>query len=146
MTATSYVRADKDELVIDVTGADPASTQTASVDLQSGRHTGAAANGAIGTLSRDVGRQRDYSGGNPSFGGGSGQTFGSLAALTAGARNVAASATDGGTDQSQFTRTRTGPSGSWSARRTGSAATRRRRPPASSAATRGAATRRPRRT
>src|SRR3954471_22067377 len=37
MTATTYVRADKDELVVDVTGADPASAQTATIDLQAGR-------------------------------------------------------------------------------------------------------------
>jgi hypothetical protein len=92
MTATTYVRADKDEIVVDVTGADPSSTQTATVDLQSGRHPTAAANGAIGTLAETWVDDANYSGGNPSGGGGSGQTFGSLAALTAGGRNVAASA------------------------------------------------------
>ena len=43
MTARIYVRADSDELVVDVTGADPASTQTATVTLWSGRSPQAAA-------------------------------------------------------------------------------------------------------
>ena len=43
MTATSYVRADKDELIVDVTGADPNRTQTARIDLQNGRNPTAGA-------------------------------------------------------------------------------------------------------
>src|SRR6266568_3389664 len=50
MTATVYVRADKDELVVDVTGADPAVAQTAQLGLWSGRSPQAAASGAIATL------------------------------------------------------------------------------------------------
>ena len=62
MTATTYVRADKDEIVVDVTGADPAAAQTASVDLRSGRHPTAAANGAIGALA-ETWVDTNYSGG-----------------------------------------------------------------------------------
>ena len=58
MTATTYVRADKDELVVDVTGADPNSTQTARINLQSGRNPTAGADGAIATTGRDVGGHR----------------------------------------------------------------------------------------
>jgi hypothetical protein len=50
MTATTLVRADKDELIVDVTGADPSSTQTARINLQSGRNPTAGASGAIARL------------------------------------------------------------------------------------------------
>ena len=79
MTATTYVRADKDELVIDVTGADPNSTQTARINLQNGRNPTAGADGAIARLAEtwvDTGSST----------GGTGKTFGSLAAVTAGGR------------------------------------------------------------
>jgi hypothetical protein len=92
MTATTYVRADKDEMVIDVTGADPSLAQTAQVNLQSGRHPVAAANGAVATLAEtwiDT----------ASFAGGTHNTYGSLAALTAGGREVAASTVDANTIQ-----------------------------------------------
>jgi len=91
MTATTYVRADKDELVVDVTGADPASAQTATIDLQSGRNATPAASGAIATLAETWVDDATYTGPNKSGGAGSGKTFGSLAALTAGGRNVTAS-------------------------------------------------------
>ena len=81
MTATTYVRADKDELVVDVTGADPNTTQTARINLQSGRNPTAGANGAIARLAEtwvDTG----------SATGGTGKTFGTLAAVTAGGREV----------------------------------------------------------
>jgi hypothetical protein len=83
MTARAYVRADSDELVVDVTGADPGSTQTATVSLWSTRSPQAQASGAIGTLSESWTDSTSL--------GGSNQRFGSLAALTAGGRNVAAS-------------------------------------------------------
>jgi hypothetical protein len=85
MTATIYLRADKDELVVDVTGANPASTQTAAVNLWSGRSPQAAASGAIATLAETLVDNAPTTG--------SGQTFGSLAAVTAGGRNVVASVT-----------------------------------------------------
>ncbi|HEX4221204.1 MAG TPA: hypothetical protein VHZ97_02445, partial [Pseudonocardiaceae bacterium] len=50
MTAQIYLRADKDELVVDVSGADPNSTQTAQGALWSGRSPQAASTGGIGTL------------------------------------------------------------------------------------------------
>jgi hypothetical protein len=96
MTATTYVRADKDELVIDVTGADPNSTQTARINLQNGRNPTAGASGPIARLAEtwvDTG----------SFTGGTGKTFGSLAAVTAGGRNVTSSVVDARTAQVSFT-------------------------------------------
>src|SRR3954447_6155929 len=93
MTATTYVRADKDEIVVDVTGADPASTQTASGTRQSGRHPTGAASGSTATLA-ETWVDDGTSGGNKSAGGGTGKTFGSLAALTAGGRSVTASTPD----------------------------------------------------
>src|SRR3954447_25361705 len=70
MTATTYVRADKDELVVDVTGADPASAQTAQVNLQAGRTPQAGSSNGIARLAEtwvDTG----------SASGGTGKTFGS---------------------------------------------------------------------
>ena len=58
MTATTYVRADKDQLVIDVTGADPNSTQTARMNLQSGRNPTAGAERRDRPPRRDVGGHR----------------------------------------------------------------------------------------
>jgi hypothetical protein len=87
MTARIYVRADSDELVVDVTGADPASSQTATVELWSPRSPQAQASGAIATLSETWADNTNL--------GGSRQTFGSLAALTAGGRSVQASANAG---------------------------------------------------
>ncbi|HEY7265137.1 MAG TPA: hypothetical protein VH589_27105 [Trebonia sp.] len=85
MTATAYVRAGTDELVVDVTGADPGVAQTAELNLWAPRTPQAAASGADGLLAQtwtDTGRP-----------GSTGQTFGSLAAVTAGGRDVQASAT-----------------------------------------------------
>src|SRR4051812_8641718 len=95
MTATTYVRADKDELIVDVTGADPASTQTARINLQSGRNPTAGAGGAIARLAEtwvDTG----------SASGGTGKTFGSLAAITAGGQNVTTSVVDARTVEVAF--------------------------------------------
>jgi hypothetical protein len=83
LTLTAYLRADTAELVVNVTGADPNSAQTAQVALWSGRSPSAQASGAIATLAETW---VDNSGS-----GASGQTFGSLAAVTAGGRNVVAS-------------------------------------------------------
>src|SRR5262249_6632811 len=95
MTATTYVRADKDEIVVDVTGADPNTTQTARINLQSGRNPTAGANGAIARLAEtwvDTG----------SFSGGTGKTFGSLAALTAGGRDITTRVVDARTIEVSF--------------------------------------------
>jgi hypothetical protein len=81
MTATSYVLQNKDELVVDVTGANVSTTYTAQIQLWSGRSPAASASGAFATLSETW-----TDGGSA----GSGQTFGTLAGLTASGRNVAA--------------------------------------------------------
>lgn len=86
MTATTYVRTDTDQLVIDVTGADPAVPQTARLHLWQPRTPTAAASGTIGTLSQTW---QDAT--QP---GASGQTFGALAALTGVGRGVHASVVD----------------------------------------------------
>jgi len=95
MSATIYVRADKDELVVDVTGANPATAQTATISLWSGRSPTAAASGAIATLAET------WADNIPTTG--SGQTFGSLAALTAGGRSVTASVVNSSTVRVSFT-------------------------------------------
>ncbi|MFC1417987.1 glycosyl hydrolase family 95 catalytic domain-containing protein [Streptacidiphilus cavernicola] len=94
MTAKVWVASNKDELVVDVTGADPAGTQTATVHLWSGRSPSAAVSGSVATLAETW---VDNSGS-----GASGQTFGSLAAITAGGRNVSASVVDSTSVQVSF--------------------------------------------
>ena len=79
----AWVSSAKDELIIDVTGASPTQAQTASINLWSGRNPTAAVSGNTGTLAETW---VDNSGN-----GASGQTFGSLSAITAGGRNVKAS-------------------------------------------------------
>jgi hypothetical protein len=95
MSASVYILHNKDELVVDVSGADPNSTQTAQVQLWTGRSPTASANGAIATLAETW---MDNNGN-----GVSGQTFGSLAGITAGGRNVKASVVDASTIQVSFT-------------------------------------------
>jgi Bacterial Ig-like domain/Domain of unknown function (DUF5703) len=80
MTLKAWVAKGKDELVIDVTGAKPGTTETASINLWSGRNPTAAVSGTVGTLAETW---KD-----DSEAGSSGQTFGSLAAITAGGRDV----------------------------------------------------------
>src|SRR4051812_20252282 len=73
MTATAYVSAGRDELVVDVTGADPAVAQTARLRLWQPRTPAVRVAGAIGSLSQtwtDTGRP-----------GSSGETFGAMAAV-----------------------------------------------------------------
>ena len=86
MTAKAYVKASSDELVVDVTGADPNAVQTADVHLWQPRTPAVSADGAVGALSQtwqDVNRP-----------GASGQTFGAMAAVTAGGSDVQASTVD----------------------------------------------------
>ncbi len=97
MTATTYVSADKDVLVVDVTGADPQAMQTAQVNLQAGRNPQAGADGPIARLA-ETWVDNDPAAG----GGGSGETFGSLAAITAAGRDVAASVVDQRTARVSF--------------------------------------------
>jgi hypothetical protein len=94
MTLTAYVRADSAELVVDVTGADPGSSQTAQVKLWSPRNPSAQVSGSVATLSETW---TDCCGG-----GTSGQTFGTLAGVSAGGRNVRASTPDSRTAQVSF--------------------------------------------
>jgi alpha-L-fucosidase 2 len=83
MTATSYVRADKDEFVIDVTGADPTKEETVELRLWKPRNPHIMVAGQIAVLS-DTWEDDNQPGA-------SGQTFGTLAALTVGGRQVRAS-------------------------------------------------------
>jgi len=93
MTAQIYVQADTDMLVVDVTGADPNSLQTAQVTLWSERSPVAGASGAIGTLAETWTDNQTA---------GTGATYGSLAAVTGGGRNVAASTVDSQTVKVSF--------------------------------------------
>jgi hypothetical protein len=86
MTAKVYVDAMSDELVVDVTGADPHTTQTADLHLWQPRTPTATADGSVGALAQtwqDVDRP-----------GASGETFGAMAAVTAGGEDVHASVVD----------------------------------------------------
>ena len=82
MTLKAWVPAGKDELVVDVTGADPATQQTATLSLWSGRTPSAAASGAVGSLAQTWVDNSQT--------GSSGQTFGAMAAVTAGGQGVSA--------------------------------------------------------
>jgi hypothetical protein len=95
MTLRAWVPAAKDELIVDVTGANPDATQTATVNLWSGRSPAASASGSVGALAETWvdNSQNGYSG----------QTFGTLAAITAGARNVSASVVNSTEVQVSFT-------------------------------------------
>ncbi|GAB2581816.1 fascin domain-containing protein [Kribbella endophytica] len=94
MTLTAFIRADAQQLVVDVTGADPNATQTAQVKLWSPRTPTARASGSVAALAETW---VDNSGA-----GASGRTFGSLAGLTAGGRNVVASTPNALTGQVAF--------------------------------------------
>jgi len=94
MTLTAYVRADTAQLVVDVTGADPAGTQTAQVQLWSSRSPTATASGSVATLSQTWT--------DSTATGASGQTFGTMAGISAGGRNVTASTPDSRTAQVSF--------------------------------------------
>jgi len=83
MTMQAWVPAGKDELIVNVTGANPGTQQTATLSLWSGRSPTAVASGAIGSLAQTWV--------DSSQTGASGQTFGAMAAITAGGQNVSAS-------------------------------------------------------
>jgi hypothetical protein len=93
MTATVFVRADAQEVVVDVTGADPNSMQTAQLKLWTGRSPKTSAANAIGTLS-ETWQDNDMAGSN--------KAFGTMAAVTAGGRNATASVVDPLTVQVAF--------------------------------------------
>ena len=94
MTLKAWVASGKDELIVDVTGANPANTQTATVGLWTGRSPAAAVSGSIGTLAETW---VDNSEQEPSN-----KTFGSLAAITAGGLNVTASVVNSTSVQVSF--------------------------------------------
>jgi Bacterial Ig-like domain len=83
MSMQAWVSTSKDELIVDVSGANPNVTQTASINLWSGRNPTAAVSGDIGTLAETWVDNSEAGAG--------GQTFGSLAAITAGGRGVSVS-------------------------------------------------------
>ena len=96
MTATTYVRADKDELIVDVTGADPNShadrAHQPAERAATPRPARAAPSPRLAETWVDTG----------SASGGTGKTFGCLAALTAGGRNVTATVVDARTVEVSF--------------------------------------------
>jgi hypothetical protein len=100
MTAVVFLRQDKDEMVIDVTGADPTKPQTAQINLQaSGRSPTASANGAFATLAETfVDNAATANAGELT----SGQSFGSLAGITAEGQNVIATVVNATTVQLSF--------------------------------------------
>ena len=82
MTMQAWVPAGKDELIVNVTGANPSTQETADLHLWSGRSPTAAASGAIGSLAQTWADNSQT--------GNSGQTFGAMSAITAGGTNVTA--------------------------------------------------------
>ena len=80
MTARVYVRSDADELIVDVSGADPGSMQTAQVGLWDGRQPHAQVADSLGLLAETWTDTADP--------GGSGEQFGSLAVISAAGQNV----------------------------------------------------------
>lgn len=82
MTMHAWVPAGKDELIVDVTGANPGARQTATLNLWSGRSPATAASGAIGSLAQTWVDNAQT--------GNSGKTFGAMVAITAGGQNVSA--------------------------------------------------------
>jgi alpha-L-fucosidase 2 len=86
MTATAFVEPDQDTLVVEVTGANPDKAQTAVLKLWAPRTPHAIADGRAGLL-----REAWVDDKHP---GASGRAFGSLCAITAEGRAVAAAVTD----------------------------------------------------
>jgi hypothetical protein len=83
MSMQAWVPAGKDELIVNVTGANPGTQETATLNLWSGRSPATAASGAVGSLAQTWVDNSQT--------GNSGQTFGAMAAVTAGGQNVTAS-------------------------------------------------------
>jgi hypothetical protein len=95
MTMQAWVPAGKDELIVNVTGANPGTQETADLHLWSGRSPTAAASGAIGSLAQTWVDNSQT--------GNSGQTFGAMSAITAGGTNVTASVVNSTEVQVSFT-------------------------------------------
>ena len=83
MTLQAWVPANKDELVVEVTGAQPNAAESATLNLWSGRTPTTSASGAYAAFSQTWV--------DNSQSGSSGQTFGAMAAITAGGQNVTGS-------------------------------------------------------
>ena len=83
VTLQAWVPANKDELVVEVTGVAPGAAETANLSLWSGRSPTASASGGYGALAQTWVDNAQS--------GSSGQTFGAMSAITAGGQNVSAS-------------------------------------------------------
>lgn len=86
LTVDTYVRADADEFVVDVSGADPDEPQTARLKLWSGRSPEARVDGTTAMLAETWTDDRGE--------GSTGDPYGSLAAVTAAGRDVTATVDD----------------------------------------------------
>jgi len=86
ITLNAWVPEGKDELVVDVSGVNPSTQQSATLSLWSGRSPSATASGAYASLAQTW--QDNAQTGN------SGQTFGAMSTITAGGQNVSASVVD----------------------------------------------------
>ncbi len=87
MTLQAWVPAGKDELVVNVTGANPGTQQTATLNLWSGRTPNTTSSGAYSAF--------DQTWVDNSQTGFSNQTFGTMAAITAGGANVSGAVVNG---------------------------------------------------
>lgn len=94
MTATTYVRADSDTLVVDVTGADPGTVQDVDLRLWAPRTPTAFTGGDMAGLAETWLDNTEA--------GATGATFGSLAAVSAVGRGVRASVVDSRTVRVSF--------------------------------------------
>jgi hypothetical protein len=83
ITMNAWVPAGKDELIVDVTGVDASTQQSATLSLWDGWAPGTSAVGGYGALAQTW---VDNAANGPS-----GETFGAMAAMTAGGRDVSAS-------------------------------------------------------
>jgi hypothetical protein len=83
ITVNAWVPEAKDELIVDVSGVNPSTAQTATLSLWSGRAPTASTSGAYGSLAQTWV--------DNSQSGSSGQTFGAMSTITAGGQNVTAS-------------------------------------------------------
>ena len=83
LTLQAWVPEGKDELIVDVTGAAANAAETATLNLWSGRSPTATSSGGYGALAQTWADNAQT--------GDSGQTFGAMAAITAGGQNVTGS-------------------------------------------------------
>ena len=95
ITMNAWVPEGKDELVVDVSGVNPSTQQTATLSLWSGRTPTASSSGAYGSLAQTWV--------DNSQSGSSGQTFGAMSTITAGGQNVTGSVVNSTEVQVTFT-------------------------------------------